>query len=428
MMIDLHPVEKEQVMAFLDGELEPKLAAQVAAHIRGCSECRKLQGDLREVSSQVLNWVVEPAPSKLTQVVDAEAQAVPNGPVPGHGKVRMSIPLWRRVVFSRITWATACLVLCIGIVLKVFAPAHLYAPFQDQSSIATQRESEGISALARVRRAPPPNSAFAWSTGERGGGGNYIGPGSNARPADLPQDLSIGPMIAHTALLKVSVKDVGVAREAVDKIVRQHWGYAASMTMHSEVGAPRTIESEVHIPAEQIDSALTALKALGRVEQEEQGGEEVTAQVIDLDARLKNAREAEIRLQDIMRTRTGKVSDVLEVEKVITDTRESIERMEAERKELRGRVAYSSIKLELHEEYQATLGTGTPVGGKIRNAIVDGFQAAGSGALAVFLWLLNVGPSLLLVALTIFWPARWAWRRHGKGWREWMERGRTPQL
>ncbi len=425
MMTELHPVEREQVMAFLDGELEPKLAARVAAHIDQCAECRNLRDDLRGVSSHLLAWSIEPAPANLTQAINFAVPADPSKALPGQLKLRPSVPLWRRIVFSRIIWATACLLVCVGIVLSLLAPLRPARSVAQEALTEQRIESDGQ--VVNHLPAPPPGPPIPASRRQPGGGGRSESRDLNGALDEITQDMSAGPMIARTASLKISVKDVDAARASVDKIIQQFRGYAASLAIHSEVGVPRSIESEVHVPALQSDAVLAAFKSLGRVEQEEQGGEEVTAQVIDLDARLKNAHETETRLQDILRTRTGKVSEVLEVEKVMADTRENIERMEAEQKELRGRVAYASIKLELHEEYQATLGAGTSVGRQLRNAIVDGFQAAGSGALAVFLWLLNIAPSLLLAALILFLPVRWAWRRYGKGWKDWMERGRSAQ-
>ena len=151
---------------------------------------------------------------------------------------------------------------------------------------------------------------------------------------------------------------------------------------------------------------------MGRVEQEQQGGEEVTAQVVDLDARLKNARITETRLEEILRTRTGKVGDVLEVEKEMASVREQIERMEGEQKQLHNRVAFASIQLELHEEYAASLDVNSSsVGRRVRNALVNGFSAAADGVLSLGLFLLYVAPSLILLGLILFWPLRWAWRR-----------------
>ncbi len=205
------------------------------------------------------------------------------------------------------------------------------------------------------------------------------------------------PMIARTASLKISAKNFQSARAGVDRIIATFHGFAASMTINNAVGEPQSLNAELHFPAAQCDAALAALKALGRVEQEQQGGEEVTAQVVDLDARLKNARETETRLQDILKTRTGKVSDVLEVENQIAETRQNIEQMEGEQKALHNRITFSAITLDLHEEYQASLETNEPSAGRrLRNAVVDGFRAAAEGSLALLVFLLSAAPSLLL--------------------------------
>jgi len=219
-------------------------------------------------------------------------------------------------------------------------------------------------------------------------------------------------MIARTASLNISVKDFAAARADLDRLVSFYHGYAATMTINSQKDSPPSLEAVLQIPAAECDAALGGLKALGQVRKEQQGGEEVTAQVVDLDARLKNARITETRLEEILRTRTGKVSDVLEVEKEISDVRQNIEQMEAQQKELGHRVSYAAIQLEIVQEYEAALDMPSSSAGRtIRNAIVDGFHAAADGLLAVSAFFLTVAPSLILAALILFWPARWAWRR-----------------
>ena len=197
----------------------------------------------------------------------------------------------------------------------------------------------------------------------------------------------------------------------MDRIVAAHQGYVASVTIQTPTGAAQSLAAELRIPAPQMDAALAELKALGSVEQEQQGGEEVSAQVIDLDARLKSAREEESRLAQILQTRTGKLSDVLEVEKEQARVRGEIEVMQAQQNQLAKRVSYAAISLSIDEQYQATLGAPDSLGRQLRNACVDGFHAAAAGLLGAAIFLINVGPSLLLWALILFWPARWAWRK-----------------
>ena len=88
-------------------------------------------------------------------------------------------------------------------------------------------------------------------------------------------------------------------------------------------------------------------KKFGRVDTEAQTGEEVTAQYVDLQARLANSKNTEQRLTDVLRQRTGKLSDVLEVETEIARVRGEIESMEAERKTMATQVAFATLNLTL---------------------------------------------------------------------------------
>jgi hypothetical protein len=155
------------------------------------------------------------------------------------------------------------------------------------------------------------------------------------------------------------------------------------------------------------------LKALGRVEAETQNGEEVTQQHADLLARLKNSRETEQRLQDVLRTRTGKVKDVLEVEEEIARVRGEIEQMDVEQKTLEHRVEFATIDLKLAEEYKAQLNTPAPsVLMQLRNAAVNGFRNAFESFLALVLFLAESGPSLLLWLSLLGIPAWQLWKRY----------------
>ncbi|MBA0083601.1 MAG: DUF4349 domain-containing protein [Acidobacteria bacterium Pan2503] len=138
--------------------------------------------------------------------------------------------------------------------------------------------------------------------------------------------------IARTVSLSVVVKDFEAGRASPYAVLARHNGYTASLNVSTPLGAARTLEASRRTPAPQLEAAPHELKSLGRVEGESQNGEEVTAQHSDLVAHIKNDRETERRLQDILRTRTGKVKDVLDVEQEIARVRGEIEQMEANKK------------------------------------------------------------------------------------------------
>jgi hypothetical protein len=176
--------------------------------------------------------------------------------------------------------------------------------------------------------------------------------------------------------------------------------------------AGRTLTATLRIPAQQLDAAMAELKKLGRVEDESQGGEEVTQQYVDVQARLANGIHTEQRLTEILRSRTGKLQDVLKVELEIDRVRGEIEQMQAEKKELSKRVAFATLNTTVREEYFARLQPTPPsTGSRFRNAAVDGYNTVVEGLIDVGLFLLSAGPSLLLWAAILFFPARWAWKK-----------------
>src|SRR5260370_12934835 len=120
-------------------------------------------------------------------------------------------------------------------------------------------------------------------------------------------------------------------------------------------GSGRTLNATLRVPADQLDATMAELKKLGRVDVESQSGEEVTQQYVDLVARLANARNSEQRLTEILRHRTGELSDVLAVEVEIERVRGEIEQMEAERKNLAHQVDFATLSATLTEEYENQL-------------------------------------------------------------------------
>jgi chromosome segregation ATPase len=218
-------------------------------------------------------------------------------------------------------------------------------------------------------------------------------------------------MIVRTASLALLTNDFAKTRAALDQVVRRHRGYSAQLTVENEAGNAHKLSATFRVPATELDATIAEVKQLARVEQESQGGEEVTEQFVDLTARLSNARRTEQTLLDVLEKRTGKLSEVLEVEQELARVREEIERMEAERKNLQNRVSFSTLQVELRDEYKAALEIPPSLGGRLGNAVVEGFRAAMDSVVGVVLFLLNVGPFLLLWALILFWPARYLWRR-----------------
>lgn len=415
---ETHPIDQEHVMAYLDGELPPDEAARVAKHLDQCASCAELAVELRRVSSRMLAWNVEPAPQRLSDAVLEELNKTgrASGPAPKKPRPRL-MSSWDQLARARWAWAG---VGAVALVAVVFAFGWRRSSFQQ--AVASKEAAVYMPDSREAKLRSRISSAMENYNNSDQLANRYdvtVEPGPPAgppppSPIEAPAQPA-GPMIARTATLTVTAKDFDAARASMDRIVKAHQGYVSSINVSAEQGAARSFDAKLAVPAAQFEATLAELRALGRLTQEQQSSEEVTSQIVDLDARLKNARETEAQLAEILRARTGKVSDVLEVEKEMARVREEIEVMEADQKHLHDRVAFASIELNLSDEYQAQLGDAPlSVGRRIRNALVDGYRLAADGLLGICVFLLNVGPTILLWALILFWPLRWGWRR----WRD----------
>lgn len=398
-----HPVAPEELMAFLDGELSADRVQSVSAHMDGCAECRATADSLRNTSESAAKWTISAVPTRVEdRVLNA---TVGTTKLPEGGFVQSLRTLRRRRVF--LTWGGATVVVLL-IFLGLTAGRHLmfepmaYRIDRERAEDSAQlRASQTLQEITRGGLTVDAESAVA----SKKDSGRFE---TKIPPSTPPTE----PMIARTVSLSIIAKDFDGARVSLDKILARHNGYAASLNVSTAQGAARSIQASLRIPAAQLAAALAELKALGHVENETQNGEEVTQQHADLVARLKNSRETEQRLQAILQQRTGKISDVLEVEQEIARVRGEIEQMEAEQKALEHRVDFANIELKLSEEYKAQLDSPAPSAStQLHNASVNGYRNVVDTLLALLLFFTEYGPVLLLWALILFIPAWFVWRR-----------------
>jgi hypothetical protein len=426
-----HPFAPEEIMAFVDSELSPDQTQSLAAHLDECAECTEAAAALRHASRSLSNWAVGAAPTKLDERIKAASQQTPLSPTAVDSIGFLHIGSWVRKHWVVVLGGSAAtLVVLFAIAIPNLMRSKMAA--NEASAISRARAEQtaramaeynggkvsprqrGLDALQEKAEADKFNTQLAQDEKVYAPAYGLMLPDSAKQARGQASEARLAaPMIARTVSLSIVVKDFDAGRASLDGILARHNGYAAGLNVTTPQGAARTLQASLRIPAPQLAAALSELKALGRVEVETQNGEEVTQQHADLVARLKNSRETEQRLQDVLRTRTGKVKDVLEVEREIERVRGEIEEMEAEQQTLEHRVSFASIDLKLSEEYKAQLTTPAPsVAMQLRNGLIDGFRGAFQSLLALVLFFAESGPTLLLWLMILAFPAWLLWRRY----------------
>ncbi len=230
---------------------------------------------------------------------------------------------------------------------------------------------------------------------------------SAAEPQDSEQASSPGPMIIRTVSLKVAAIRVSDTRSKIESVISRFQGYIDTLATRSDVGLPYSISATLRIPAGQLQPALAELKSLGRVIEESETSQDATAGYTDLVARLSNARRTEQRLLILLGERTGKLGEIVQVEKEIGEVREGIERMETQQRRVENQVRYASVKLELTEgEGQFSI-----TRARIQTAITDGYQTAIANTIDLTVAVLRYGPTVVLYFVLLPPLVIVAWRR-----------------
>jgi hypothetical protein len=196
-------------------------------------------------------------------------------------------------------------------------------------------------------------------------------PSEGKKEVSKPATTARKIIVSHN--IQVEVGDFTKSFNAVSKMAEQAGGY------NTEASHQRTSEGTnfgrivMRVPPNSAGTLLDSVKRLGEVLKEAEKGEDVTEQYYDLDARLKNSKASEARLLVLLNKTTGKMSDVLEIEKELTRVRGDVESMEARKRNMDLDTSMVTIVVELSEPHRA-MPVSRKVWQPIRNAFGEGAE------------------------------------------------------
>ncbi|NER37932.1 MAG: DUF4349 domain-containing protein [Oscillatoria sp. SIO1A7] len=248
------------------------------------------------------------------------------------------------------------------------------------------------------------------------GGEGYLAVADSGNLA-VPDESRPQTQLIKEAELSVLVESIADAIQTVSNLVKQQQGDLLEFQDNKPVDtrSRHTAHMQIRVPQQRLEATINALAELGKVRNRSLTARDVSDQLVDLDARLRNLRKQEELVLKIME-RSGKVGEVLEAARELSNTREAIERIDAQLKNLQNQVAYSKISLYLEapalETGQPSLSLGLQLSETWGNAVssVRGFSL---GLVKLFLYLLVFSPYLLLLSGGV-WTLRKATKKKGK--------------
>jgi hypothetical protein len=214
-------------------------------------------------------------------------------------------------------------------------------------------------------------------------------------------------MIIRTGEAFVEVEKVDPAILKIRELAAQVGGYIANSSVSGGRDQIRQATIELKIPSTKYEQAVGSLATIGKVETVNSTAQDVGEEFVDVTARVNNSRRLEERLISLLANRTGKLDEVLRVERELARVREEIERYEGRLRYLSARVAMSTLTITVHEP--------SPILGNKpgENPIAAAFRRAWRNFVAVVA--ASISALGVLIPLVILALLGWAGYRRWKG-------------
>jgi hypothetical protein len=155
--------------------------------------------------------------------------------------------------------------------------------------------------------------------------------------------------VIRTATLTVRVKNVEKAERSTSLLTSQAGGFVEGSQSTDLAGENPSITMELRVPVRQFDGTIQKCEALGVRQAKTVSSQDVSGQLIDLDARVKALRAEETSYLAMLGKSTN-LNSVIQLRTHITELRSTIESIAGQRQALGNQAAMSSLSLTLQQE------------------------------------------------------------------------------
>ncbi len=215
--------------------------------------------------------------------------------------------------------------------------------------------------------------------------------------------------IIYDARIDLLVESVNSTEQAILKLVKDHEGFLAESGQSGQIHEQRRGTWRVRVPVDHFDAFVGAVSRLGEVRQSHVGSQDVTEEYVDLGARLRNKQEEEKRLLKHLADSTGKLEDILNVERELSRVRSEVEQMQGRLQFLSNRAALSTVTIEAIEWKNYTAPVPTTLRTQIGHTFfgsLESLVAVGKALLLVLVALVPWLPLIVLGLLLVRWLIR----------------------
>ena len=209
-------------------------------------------------------------------------------------------------------------------------------------------------------------------------------------------DASQQTKIIYTASLTLETKNYDETRAALEAALAEAGGYMESCDESTYSESARSLNLRLRVPEENYETFLSAAAGTGNLVSRSEQAEDVTAQYMDVAARLENLESQRARLLELQ-AGAETVADLLEIESSLSDVQYQLESWQRQLDWYDDQVESCTVNVYLNE-----VKTYTPseegFGQRLTGAFGRGWDAFVEGVQNLVVWLAGAWPVVLILA------------------------------
>ena len=380
---------KQNIDAYLDGELMLDEKFEMELHAAECEECARLLDGANTLTALCAELEEE-------VVVPLSAQAAWRKAVRAEAKKKRPSGAWVRGLGT------------VAAALVVTVLSTLGTKSGDSLPVISQQTDYGTAMQTMNAQAPADRNG--WNIP----GGNVFVLNGNTLHSDGSMDETRAEAQALTSEEKAAVatKPVvlrsakrGIESDNYDRDVA--WledlvsEYDAYFEERSEVFSAeggetgRVIDASVRVPSDRLDDFLTELDQLGKTVLKSEAQEDVTGEYMDTQSRL-NALEAQKAKLEEMMASAETVAEVIAIDDKLAEVIASAEALEGDLRRWESRQSYSLVSIKLTEVFEKQIAPTATLGERMKNAFDESVVWLGEFGQDVLVVLAGAAPRLVI--------------------------------
>ncbi len=220
------------------------------------------------------------------------------------------------------------------------------------------------------------------------------------------------PRVIKTGAIDMTTEDVAATVTDIEALAMSFQGFVQTSTLSDNEIGEASAFIIIRVPTEVFETAMADIQLLGaHVNTESVSGEDVTAQYIDLAARLSAAQAQEAQYLNILESATT-VGEVLAVQEHLADVRADIESLQGQITYLADRTDLATISVSLSEETSVSTAGDTKFD-PMRDAkrAIDFVITLGQQLVSVLIWALILGIAIGIPVAIVWLMTRLFMRR-----------------